>query len=265
MSTIRVKTSSPAGDLISFMPGLRQLSIDTKAKITIYQRLNMVGAAYIGARHPFGNSSGTPICFPKEMFTMMRPLLVAQEYIHDFIIFDGQEVDFDMDDIRQKTFTNQPHGEIRKWPSYAFPQMATDLSQQCIFLKDHKEKTGKVIINFTQRHRNPPTHYFFLKKHQDKIVFAGLQEERDEFCDEFGLDIPLLIVKDFYDLAQELEAAKFFMGNQSFCFQLAENMKIPRLLEIFANAPNVIPIGKDAYDFYSQSAAEYQFEKLLNR
>jgi len=52
------------------------------------------------------------------------------------------------------------------------------------------------------------------------------------------------------------------LGNQSFCYQLAESMKIPRLLELSPVLPNVIPNGKDGYDFYHQQALEYYLEKL---
>ena len=49
------------------------------------------------------------------------------------------------------------------------------------------------------------------------------------------------------------------------CYQIAEALKIPRILEIFPRMPNIIPMGEDAYDFYAQSALEYYFSLLLNK
>ena len=55
------------------------------------------------------------------------------------------------------------------------------------------------------------------------------------------------------------------MGNASVCYQIAEALKVPRILETFPMMPNVVPMGKDGYDFYAQSACEYYFDKLLNK
>jgi len=240
--------------------------IDTKAKAVIYQRIDMVGASYEGAQHPFGNEFGEPVCFTKYMFDMMRPLLLKQEYVEDFIVYEGQEFDIDLDEIRQKVFTNQPKGQINRWVFHAFPQMSTDLSKGWVNADETKLfEDPFIVINFTLRHRNPVVNYFFLKKCQDKIIFAGLKEEKDYFCNQFKLDIPLLEVKDFLELAGIIKGCKFFLGNASMCFQLAEGLKVPRILELFPNMPNVIPIGENAFDFYHQSEVEYYFEKLLHK
>ncbi len=102
----------------------------------------------------------------------------------------------------------------------------------------------------------------FLKEHQDRIVFAGLENERDLFCRTWDLDIPRLEVDDFYQLAAWIKGCKFFLGNQSFCFQLAEAMKVNRILELFPMMPNVIPVGNGGYDFYHQGSLDYYFNKF---
>jgi hypothetical protein len=124
------------------------------------------------------------------------------------------------------------------------------------------KKNDKIIINFTQRYRNHLINYFFLKEHQDKLVFAGLENERNLFCRTWDLDIPRLDVDDFYQLAAWIKGCKFFLGNQSFCFQLAEAMKVNRILELFPMMPNVIPVGNGGYDFYHQGSLDYYFNKL---
>lgn len=263
---VRYKTSSPAGDLISYLAGIRQIYRETGKKAIIYQRVDMVGGGYIGALHPFSNEFGDPVCMPKSMFDKLRPLLLSQEYIEDFVIYVGQDIDTDMDKIRLEIFTNQPKGSLNRWPAYAFPQMATDLSEAWIELPDFftPKYSTKVFLNYTQRYRNHSINYFFLKKYESELIFAGLPEERDLFCRQWALDIPLLIIDDFFELAQEIVGCKFFAGCQSFCFQLAESMKVPRILETFPIMPNVIPIGKNAYDYYHQQSCEYYFEKLMN-
>lgn len=264
---ITYKTSSPSGDLISYMAGIRQVWLDTGRKGIVYHRLGMVGGSYEGSNQPYENDLKEPVCFNQYTFDMMHPLVMSQEYIEDYIIFNGQEHEIDFDKLRQSHFTNQPKGSLNRYPSYVFPQMNTNLAD--IWIKVPEEIKNpyedKIILNFTLRNRNHFIHYFFLKEHQDKLIFAGLKEERDHFCNEWGLDIPLLIVDNFYELAKIMRGCKFLLGNQSFCMQLAESLKIPRILEAFPYMPTHVVIGDCAFDFYHQQGLEYIFAKLLNR
>lgn len=259
---IAMKTSSPCGDVLSFLAGIRQMYKETGKKGILYQRLGMIGGGYPDSIHPYQNESGEPICMTKEVFDRLRPLLLSQEYIEDYVVYDGQEVFFDFDIIRLNVFTGQPKSSLNRWFNHAFPQMASDLSESWVDIP--YEENGKVLVNFTQRYRNHIISYAFLKKYKDKIVFAGLKNERDLFCEQHGLDIPLLEVKDFLELAKFIKGSKFFMSNASMGFQIAEATKTPRILETFPMMPNVIPIGKHAYDFYSQDEVQYYFDKLLN-
>ncbi|MGI4804561.1 MAG: hypothetical protein ACRYFL_07310 [Janthinobacterium lividum] len=51
-------------------------------------------------------------------------------------------------------------------------------------------------------------------------------------------------------------------GNQSFPYSLAEGLKVPRILETYYSAPNVIPEGKNGHDFYFQKHFEFLVEDL---
>jgi hypothetical protein len=264
---LKYKTSSPAGDLISFMAGVKKMWEDTGRKGVVYQRIGMPGASYDGSIHPFKNEFDEPICMSQYMFDMLRPLLVEQPYIEDFLVYAGEDVDIDFDLIRMQHYTNQPKGCLNRWFNYAFPQLASDLSKPWLELPKTIKSTqsnGKIIINFTQRYRNYLINYFFLKEHQDKLIFAGLEKERDLFCKNWNLDIPLLEPDNFYHLAQNINDCKFFLGNQSFCFQIAEALKVPRILELFPMMPNVIPVGENAFDFYHQGSLDYYFGKLAS-
>jgi len=264
---ITYKTSSPAGDLISFLAGVKEMHRQTGKKGVIYQRLNMPGVSYKDSIHPFTNEEGEPVCMPKSMYLMLKPLLEIQLYIEGYLIYEGQKVDFDFDFIRLNRFTGQPNGSLNRWFNYCFPQMASDLSNRWLgkAIPFNSTAKGKILINFTQRHRNHLISYQFLKKYQDKILFVGLAKERDIFCKQHDLDIAYYEIIDFLHLASIIDSCTFFMGNQSFCFQLAEALKAPRILETFPMMPNVIPIGENAFDFYEQAAVEYYFDKLLNK
>lgn len=257
---IRYKHSAPGGDLIATLPGIRQIYRDKGKKAVIYQRLDMVGQD-----HAYQNEQGEHVCMNRGAFNMMRPLLLRQEYIQDYIVYEGQDIDVDLDKIRLEVFTNQPLGSINRWPFYVYPDMACDLSESWIAKHSvFNHYKDFVILNFTPRYRNHLINYFFLKKHEKQLAFVGLPHEYESFCDTWGLNITNLLVGHFDDLAAVINDCKFFMGNASMCFQIAEGLKVPRILETFKLMPNVIPIGKNAYDGYHQGAIEYYFSKLIN-
>ena len=258
---LKVKTSSPAGDLISFMAGLKKMWEDSGRTFIVYQRLNMIGAGTHDSIHPFKNEFDEPVCMSQYMFDNLKKLITSHDYIDDFLVYAGEEVDIDFDLIRQERYTNQPRGSLNRWFNYVFPQMTSDLSKP--YLKVTSKKSNIIIVNFTQRYRNHLINYFFLKNFQDRIVFAGLPKERDLFCKTWNLDLPLLDITDFHDLAAQIKGCNFFLGNQSFCYQIAEAVKAPRILEIFPMMPNCIPVGPNGYDFYHQGSLDYYFNKLI--
>lgn len=265
MEILTIKTSSPCGDLVSYLPGIRQLWLDRGQKAVIYQRIGMPGSGYPGAIHPFQDESGQDICFTWNMFELVKPLLLAQEYVDSYIKFEGQMIDIDMDKIRMEIYTNQPKGSLNRWPFYAFPQMTADLSRPWLSVKRRiGAMADKIVLNFTQRYRNHTITYFFLKKHEKDIIFVGLPNEHELFCKQWNLNIHYQKVKDFLELAEIIASCKFFCGNQSMAYQIAEGLKVKRVLELFPMMPNVIPQGPNAYDFYHQTPLEYIFEKLTN-
>jgi len=81
----------------------------------------------------------------------------------------------------------------------------------------------------------------------------------------FDLNIKKFNIGSFLELAQAIKQCRFHISNQTQAFQLSEGLKVPRILEVCEFAPNVIPIGKDAYDFLSQGALEWYFNVLYKK
>lgn len=277
---ITYKSSSPAGDMISYLAGIRQIWKETGQKAVIYQLLNIVGEGINGVPQPYTNEQGQSIMMGKEMFDNLKPLIEAQEYVESFQEYKGEKIHIDLDQLRGGIFTNQPLGSLNRYCFYAFPQMNCDLSEAWLSAgksdnswfyappyKDYltAQMNSKIAINFTFRYRNNFINFFFLKKYEEDILFIGMDNEYDSFCKKWDLNIPKLKTDSFLELATSIQGCKFFLGNASMCFQIAEALKIPRILEIYQHLPNVIPTGKDAYDVYSQSAMEFYVDKLINR
>ena len=263
----------PAGDLLSILPGLKHLYDRTGRKSVIYQRINLgygdMYGAYPGAVYSIKNDEGVPVTMNKATFDALSPLLCYQDYIHDFRIWDGEQVDYDFDMLRQFDST-MPYGSINRWGWYLWPEMACDLSLKSIdvshpqALTDRDSLRDKMIINRTERYNNMLISYTFLKKYNDKVLFVGLPTEHQVFCKQHGIDVPLYSVNNFFDLAVIMNNCKLFIGNQSMAFQIAEHLKVPRILECCKQIPNVIGSGPGFYDFINQRSLEYYCDKLYN-
>lgn len=259
------------GDLIAAMGALKQYYDITKRKLIVCQSVSTLAAYYAGAVHPTVNERGENVCCNVPMWEMLKPLIESQEYIHSFEIYTGQKIDLDFNVIRGKTFVNLPQGQIQAWIPLAFPDLAFDVSKEWINLfgkcptKIKKQVAGKVIVNFTERYRNPIIDYFFLKNYAPDLIFAGTEKEHFLFCNKWGLTIPRLEVSNFLDLAFALKECRYLLANQSFNLNLAEALKIPRIMEICQYAQNCpVMIGNKSYGFFHQVGVEYYFRRLYN-
>lgn len=259
----------PCGDLLSILPGLKKVWKETGKKWIIYQRVNLeygeMYGAYLGAKYSIKNDNAVPVTMNNAVFEALIQLLVNQEYIQWFQKWDGQSVDYDADLLRQID-TTMPYGNINRWSSYLWPEMATDLSKPWLsnMAVIDKSAEGKILINRTERYNNMLISYHFLKKYGDNVLFVGLPEEHTLFCQQNGLKIERLECKDFFEISFAMKACKLFIGNQSACFQIAEGLKIPRVLEVCKQLPNVIGSGPGFYDFLNQRSLEYYVDKLYN-
>jgi len=258
------------GDLIYSLWGIKNVCEKLNCKAVIYQWLNKEAFYYEGAKHPTKGDSGNEVTMNRKMFDMVRPLMLALPYVDDFLEYQGETVHFNLDRISHMQI-NIPFGEIRNWIGYCFPELQADLGDKVIeipfsWLYNPKyDLSEAIIVNRTTRYRNPHIHYGVLNKYAmqgHKIYFAGTLDEFSEFSG-FVHSAEYLKVDDFLELAFYINQCKLFIGNQSFCFALAEAMKVPRVLEVCSFAPNVIPIGKEAYQYYDEECFVTILDSLI--
>lgn len=266
-----------SGDMIAAMAGIKSIYQKSGKKAIIYQRLGRPGEYYNGATHPVKEDE-LMVTMNENQFNMLKPLVCSQEYIEDFLIFKGEKAHVNLDKIRSECFVGLPFGHISSWLMFAFPDMCYDLSTSWLHINDVsecfvKDKEGnistesindKVIINFTDRYRNHNMHYFCLKKYENNLIFAGTEDEWLRFSKQWDLNIPRLMVNDFLELAIAIKSCLFFLGNQSMCWNIANSMMHPRLLEVSLMAPNCPPfIGNWNKGYLFQDALEYYFQEMF--
>lgn len=252
------------GDIICSLASIREYHKKTGKKAVYYMTNGQAAIYYEGATHPTRNKDGVQVMLNEEMIDMLIPLIKSQDYIEDASIHNEQKIDVDFNMIRQ-TFVNMPNGILSTWYVIVYPDLAFNLAEQYIFVEDSENDLakGKVVIARTERYQNKSINYSFLKKYEADLIFSGTKKERNLFCMEFDLEIPRLEVTDFYELAQALKQSKGVLSNQTMLMQIAEGLKVPRVVELCSFAPNVTPVGENAYYYYAQSALEYYFH-LLN-
>jgi hypothetical protein len=269
--TISFKCSGPSGDLISFLPVVKTACERLDAKADIYMWLDQKAFYYPGAEHPYESM------FPYKAYVWMKPLIEAQAYVNSFNIWKGEEIIVDLDKHRERML-GMPYGSILRWLGFVYPDTQCDLSKPWLEAPAQREfKTvgeyqnllvmeqveRKILINRTSRYNKPYVTYWFLQQYEKDLMFVGLPEEHEKFNKEWGLNIPHLKVDNFLELAIAIKCCKFFLGNQSMCYAIAEAMKAPRLLEVCDFAPNVQPIGPNGWDFQFQEGLIYHFERMM--
>ena len=267
---ITVRHSCNIGDLIASLCGLYNHWKEYGNTFSYLQELNVDGVYVNNAYHPTQEGNKQVMC-NKKMFDMIKPLVESQPYIADFQEYVGQDVVVDFNKIRIGNPANIPNSPIQAWYGFVFPDLHCDISQPWISVPKRELDEGvteindKILVNFTHRYRNQFIQYYFLKEYESQLLFLGTELEHNDFCKKWNLEIPRLLVDDFYQLAQLMLECKFFLGNQSFCWNLATALGVPRILEMYEYAPNCIPfVGKHNYGYYHQNAVEFYFKKLIN-
>ena len=186
---------------------------------------------------------------------MLLPLFMNQPYIHKVDKYRNQEIDIDLNLIREMPIDFNI--DSVRWYSQ-LTGIHTDLSVPYIFAEPHDVIKNKVTIMRNVRRKNYFTNYKFLKKYEN-LLFIGLNDEYENLKKEVP-NLEFYDCKDFLEMAQIIKSSKLFLGNLSFGYTIAEGLKIPRLLESVPEFPLVYPNGKNAYDFYFQE----HFEKLFS-
>jgi hypothetical protein len=188
---------------------------------------------------------------------MLAPLVLSQPEFASCDVLTDQRIDYDLDEFRKFPFDyNTNH--ICRWYFHMYG-ITADVSKPWLQVNPDESFKNEIVIARSFRYRAPGIGYGFLKGYPN-ISFVGVKEEYEDLKKAIpGLKHKQ--VSNFLELAQVITGCKFFIGNQSFPFALAEALKVKRALELCFECPNVIPEGENAYDFVYQP----QFEKIVKQ
>ena len=120
-------------------------------------------------------------------------------------------------------------------------------------VKPNERFWNKFIVNRSARYRNDlfPWHRF-VESYGYKIVFVGMEQEYQEFCNAFGR-VAYHPTETLLDVAEAIAGCERFIGNQSSAHCIAAALGNPLLLEVSMTSPDVCFGGKDALYCYDGS------------
>ena len=242
--------SGHLGDVINALPVLKELSKKSKCNLYLQKEKNLEADA-VNYKH-----KGDKIYMTDRMVNMILPLLKNQDYINQVEIFNNQKIDIDLDLFR-KIPMNFNLDEVRWY--FHLTGVHVDLSKQYLFADEHKLIKKKIVIMRSTRRKNTFINYKFLRDF-DEVLFLGLQDEYDDLKKEIP-NLNFYDCKNFLEAAEIIKSSKFFIGNSSFGFTIAEGLKVPRIMESYPDFPVIYPNGGLGYDFYFQK----HFEKICKK
>ena len=242
--------SGHLGDVINALPVLKQLSKKSKCNLYLQVGKNLERDA-INYKH-----KGDKIYMTERMVDMVLPLLKNQDYISKVEIFENQKIDIDLNLFRKMPM-NFNLDEVRWY--FHLTGVHVDLSKQYLFANEHQLIKKKIVIMRSTRRKNTFINYKFLRNFKD-VLFLGLQEEYEDLKKEIP-NLEYYDCKNFLEAAEIIKSSKFFIGNSSFGFTIAEGLKVPRIMESYPDFPVIYPNGGLGYDFYFQK----HFEKICER
>ena len=242
--------SGHLGDLIYALPVIKELSKNHECHFYIQANKKIPVEYY---KHPAGS-----VFIDDRMLNLFLPLMKKQIFIHKVEKYTNQEIDINFDIFR--TLPVNLNFNSPRW-YFHIAGIQVDLAAPYMDVDPHEKILNKIIIHRTFRHRNQFINYKFLDNYKD-LVFIGTKDEFEDLKQDVK-NLEFYDCKDYLDMARVIKGCKFFIGNQSVAYPMAEALKVPRILEAEPNFPVVQPIGKNSFDFYYQPHFE-KWCKYLN-
>ena len=231
--------SGPIGDLIYSLATIKEISKTHKCNflININKKYN----------HPYYKHTGNGVLINERMYDFILPFFKNQNFLNNVKKYENERIDIDLDLFRELPWNNT-FNTPRVFFHITGEQ--TNLNESYASVNDHPTIKNRIVIQRSFRFRNIYINYKFMRNFESPL-FIGMEDEFNDLKEEIP-NLEHYDAKDFLEVAQIIKSSKFYVGNQSSCYALAEAIKVPRLLEGCPDSPYVQPVGPQAFDFYYQ-------------
>ena len=253
---LKFRHSGNAGDINYALATLTKIYEITGAKINLYLSLGRPMDLPNYSSHPLGN-----VMLNQKMAELLFPLIRSQAYISKCEIFADEVIDIDLDFFRSGLIPMNK-GNIARWCSY-ITGVSPALWKKWLIIEKDPKVSDWIVIARSGRYQNKSIDYSFLNRYQN-LKFIGVESEYKDIK-KFLPDIEWIQMIDFLQMAQVIAGCKFFIGNQSFPYSVAEALKVPRILEVAFDVINVVPEGENGYDFFFNEHFQWLVNDLNSR
>lgn len=215
--------SGALGDIIYALPAIKYLGGGT-----LYLNKNFVqkmktywAMGYTPNRFSTGlaKPDGTPNDLTDNSINLLKPLLNKQDYLQ-VEVWDGEEVDYDLDLVRTCSAANQ---NLAEWYSTKFT-LPLNISREKWLNVEPKSVSGVIISRSPRYHNEIFPWGEILETHKDNLAFIGFKQDYIDFTDKFGW-VPYLETKNLLEAAEIIAGCWLFIGNQSPLYAIAEGLK----------------------------------------
>lgn len=237
------------GDIIYSIPTM--LSISNGKRIRLYLDVTQK-TMYTSKMNHYNKDK---ILTPKSV-DFIKPLILSKPQFEVCKILENEIIDYDLNEFRKYPFDYRM-GHICRWYFLAFG-VTYNLSNPWLNVNPNYSFKNDIVIARSFRYRTLGISYRFLSKYKN-LKFLGLPEEFENMKIQIPT-IEYIKVNNALEMAEIIAGCKFFIGNQSFPFSIAEALKVKRVLEVNNENPNVIVDGDNGFDFCFQQ----QFEKIIS-
>lgn len=253
---LNVSHSGNAGDIIYALATLKKIYELTGAGINLYFTLGRPIDLPNYNSHPLGG-----VMLNQKMAEMLFPLIRSQPYINKCEIFATQSIDIDLDYFRAGIIP-MDKGNIARWCSY-ITGVSPELWKPWLTVEKNEDFSDCIVIARSGRYQIKSIDYSFLNTYPN-LKFIGVESEYQAIKKVLP-NIEWIEMQDFLQMAQIIAGCKFFIGNQSFPYSVAEALKVPRILEVAYDVINVIPEGENGYDFFFNEHFQWLVDHLNSR
>lgn len=167
-------------------------------------------------------------------YNFIRPLLLNQPYIEDVKVYNGEEVDHNLNKFRQlftKGGFRSQHGCLLDVQRQALGLPVYDVNVPWLDCGDPIKLNKKILISRSPRYQSAYSKIQGLRLFfQDKAIFIGIKKEHELF--EWTFDIKI----DFFESNNALEIAKVIKGSEC----IMSNSTLNLALAIGLGHPNIV-------------------------
>ncbi|GAB3938294.1 hypothetical protein [Mucilaginibacter myungsuensis] len=244
--------SGNAGDIIYALPTIKRIYQETNVPINFLLKLGRPMNLSNYSEHSMGN-----VMLNQKTADLIKPLIEGQSYINSCRVYNNEVIHIDLDFFRSG-LVPQNRGNIARWCSY-ITGASPKLYEPWLTVEPDASYKDTIVLARSARYQNQNIDHSILAKH--KLVFLGVESEY-KAMKKLLPDLQWQPVDDFLHMARIIAGSKFFIGNQSFPYSIAEGLKTPRLLEVSYEVINVVPEGPNGYDFLFQEHFASLVEEL---